>query len=74
MVEAEEFVAAVRRIALKEGRLRDSEWTAGFAASCFFGAALRWLETQDDKVQYDWKLMRRAILQRWPSEEATEGT
>lgn len=66
--EAEEFVATVNRTALKEGKHKDPEWIAFFASSCFSGVALRWLADLDYEVTYDWNLLRRAILQRWPIE------
>ncbi|KAG8918771.1 hypothetical protein FRC01_001660, partial [Tulasnella sp. 417] len=71
--EAEDFVAAVKKIALKEGRHQDSEWTAAFASTCFYGLALRWFEELDENVQSDWKLLRRAILQKWPAEARAGG-
>ncbi|KAG8895850.1 hypothetical protein FRC00_006805 [Tulasnella sp. 408] len=71
--EAEDFVAAVKKIALKQGKHQDSEWTAAFASSCFCGTALRWFEDLDETVQSDWKLLRRAILQQWPAEARTSG-
>ncbi|KAG8913588.1 hypothetical protein FRC01_004473 [Tulasnella sp. 417] len=72
--EAEDFVAAVKKIALKEGKHQDSEWTAAFASTCFYGPALRWFEELDENVQSDWKLLRRAILQKWPAEARAGGS
>lgn len=50
-----------------EGKQRDDEWIADFAAMCFSGNALRWYETLDDNVQRDWSKLRRAILDWLPN-------
>ncbi|KAG9045540.1 hypothetical protein FS837_006141 [Tulasnella sp. UAMH 9824] len=65
--EAENFLRTVRKRALMEGKQRDNEWIADFAALCFAGDALRWYETLDDEVQLDWSKLRRAILDWLPT-------
>ncbi|KAG8904142.1 hypothetical protein FRC01_008853 [Tulasnella sp. 417] len=72
--EAEEFVAAIRGIALKEGKHKDHEWIAFFASSCFVGLALRWFEDLDFEMRCDWDLLRQAILRKWPAEDDTNAT
>jgi len=64
--ECEAFIGAIRKSALEKGRQRDNDWIADFASSCFVGQALRWFETLDDSIQGDWKLLRQAMLERYP--------
>lgn len=64
--EAENFIRTIRKRAHMEGKQRDDEWIADFAAMCFSGNALRWYETLDDDVQRDWSKLRRAILDWLP--------
>ncbi|KAG8977591.1 hypothetical protein FRB90_008743, partial [Tulasnella sp. 427] len=63
---AESFVIAVQRKARVEGKSRDNEWIIDLVSTCLTGAALRWYVDLDDDTQNDWKLLRRAILQRYP--------
>lgn len=58
-----------RRKAFQEGKHTDNEWIAHYAASCLTGNALRWYEDQADEVQDDWKLLRKALLVRFPAPE-----
>ncbi|KAG8987883.1 hypothetical protein FRB90_003077 [Tulasnella sp. 427] len=67
--EAEEFIQAVRRAAFNENQDRNDEWMARFASTCISGKALRWYESLDDDVQESWKLLRKAILARYPPTE-----
>jgi len=64
--ECELFISAVRLKALGEGKARDNEWMADFAAACMVGPALRWFETLDEITQGDWRLLRRALLDKYP--------
>ncbi|KIO33715.1 hypothetical protein M407DRAFT_17331 [Tulasnella calospora MUT 4182] len=65
-IEAEEFVRAVIRTAKAAGRFRDNDWIIEEVAAGFSGDALRWYIELDDETQNDWKLLRRAILQKYP--------
>ncbi|KAG8899095.1 hypothetical protein FRC01_010672, partial [Tulasnella sp. 417] len=65
--EAESFIMSVQRIARKEGKSRDNEWIADLVASCLTGEALRWYVDQDEDTQNDWRRLRKAILQQYPS-------
>ncbi|KAG8911277.1 hypothetical protein FRC01_005802 [Tulasnella sp. 417] len=65
--EAESFIMSVQRIARKEGKSRDNEWIADLVASCLTGEALRWYVDQHEDTQNDWRRLRKAILQRYPS-------
>ncbi|KAG8930702.1 hypothetical protein FRC00_001011 [Tulasnella sp. 408] len=64
--EAEEFVAHIYQVAQREGRIRDDAWIADFAVACFIGDALRWYDELEPEVQNDWRLLKRAILQKYP--------
>lgn len=68
--EAENFVRNVKSRAFKLGKQRDNEWMAAFASICFAGDALRWFESLDDETQSDWKLLRSAILAKYPAGSA----
>ncbi len=67
-VECEHFIAAVRRVALSQGKQRDEAWIADFASSCFVNGALRWYETLSENVQHDWRQLRQALLAQYPAE------
>lgn len=62
----------MRKAALSSGKEGDNTWIAHYAASCFAGAALRWLEGLDEEFQYDWKKLRKAMLQRWLDEKTED--
>ncbi|KAG8947906.1 hypothetical protein FRC00_008870, partial [Tulasnella sp. 408] len=64
--EAEEFVRSVIRTAKAAGRFRDNDWIIEEVAAALAGDALRWYIELDDETQNDWKLLRRAILQKYP--------
>lgn len=70
--ECEDFIRSVRKAALSSGKEGDNTWIAHYAASCFAGAALRWLEGLDEEFQYDWKKLRKAMLQRWLDEKTED--
>ncbi|KAG8967567.1 hypothetical protein FRC05_002000 [Tulasnella sp. 425] len=63
--ECETFINAVSRRALAEGKQRDDQWIAEFAASCFTQGALRWCDGLDEQTQCSWKLLRKAMLSRY---------
>lgn len=62
----ETFIRAVRKHALAEGREKDDSWIAHYAAASMDGLALRWYEELEEEDQESWKLLRRAMLRRWP--------
>lgn len=64
--DCERFFLAVKRRAFAEGKQNDDQWVAQYAATCTPGAALRWYERLDDHGQASWKLLRRALLDRYP--------
>ena len=61
------FIRNIRRRILVQGVQNDDQLIAQIAASCLIGPALDWYEEQEEEVQESWKLLRRAILLRWPS-------
>ncbi|KAG8943837.1 hypothetical protein FRC04_002460 [Tulasnella sp. 424] len=63
--ECEEFIAAVVKHAYNQGKLRDDEWIADFAASCFVHDALRWWSWLDEETQGSWKMLRQAMFSRY---------
>jgi len=67
--ECEDFVLALKRYAFGQGMDRDDEWVARFAATCIAGDAMRFYETLGDDVQHSWKLLRKALLERYCSSD-----
>ncbi|KAG9015595.1 hypothetical protein FRB90_004772 [Tulasnella sp. 427] len=61
-----EFLRSVRTVAFKNGKHKDGDWMAGYASTCFVAEAARWFEDLDDEVQGDWKLLRKALIERFP--------
>jgi hypothetical protein len=64
--EAEEFIHAVRQRAFSLGNGRDNDWIVDFTAGCFVGEALRWHVELDDGTKWDWGVLQKAIMERWP--------
>lgn len=67
--ECEEFIVKINRIAYKSGKHHDDKWIADFVYPCLCGRLLRWFEDLDEEVQSSWKLLRRALLDRYPCDE-----
>lgn len=67
-VTSDEFVRLIRRRALQNHIQDDDRLIAQTAASHVGGAALIWYEDLSEEVQESWKLLRRAVLARWPVE------
>lgn len=63
--ECEDFINAVQRYTLSQGKQADDRWMAQFAASCFTRDALRWWTGLEEDVQWSWKLLRKAMLGRY---------
>ncbi|KAG8990364.1 hypothetical protein FRB90_001797 [Tulasnella sp. 427] len=51
------------------GKQRDYQWMADYASTCFQGKALRWFSKLDDETQGDWKLLERAMLRDFPTDD-----
>ena len=66
------LVRTIRRRVLAERIHDDDRLIALTAGSYFQGPALDWYEDQTDETQESWKLLRRAILTRWPSSTASQ--
>lgn len=70
--ECENFVAQVRLRALDEGKERDNNWIIANATASFVGEALRWYASLEPEIQDDWKMLQRAMFQRYPAPEFRE--
>jgi len=60
--ECDDFIHAVRKYARAKGKNRDNAWIADEVYDAFSGKALRWLLDQPPKVQKDWALLQKALL------------
>lgn len=63
------FVRNIRQQALTKDRQNDDQWIAQSAAASMDGPALDWYEALDEETQESWRLLRRALLTRWPTTE-----
>lgn len=63
--ECEEFIAAILKHAFAQGKQRDDQWMADFAATCLANDAIRWWSLLDEEVQGSWKLLRRAMILKY---------
>lgn len=52
-------------MAFQQGKQRDDEWVADFAATCFGGEALEWYVDLDEESQTSWRKLRARLIQRW---------
>lgn len=66
--EAEDFIVSIHKVAQSAGRIRDNLWTADLAVPRLASDALRWYAKLDEEVQADWRLLRRAILREYSSD------
>ncbi|KAG8897100.1 hypothetical protein FRB99_008454, partial [Tulasnella sp. 403] len=64
--ECDAFVRMVRQRAIDQGKESDSQWIARFASFSLEGEALRWYSSLNDTVQDDWRLLQRAIFDKYP--------
>ncbi|KAG8988575.1 hypothetical protein FRB94_000616 [Tulasnella sp. JGI-2019a] len=60
------FVNSIQKIAFAQGRQRDNNWQADYAATCLTGPAMRWYCDLEDEERLSWSDLRRALLQRFP--------
>ncbi|KAG9033820.1 hypothetical protein FS837_002327 [Tulasnella sp. UAMH 9824] len=65
--ECKNFIAALLKIAFAQGKQRDDQWVADFAATCMSDDALVWWSALDEEVQGSWKLLRQAMLSEYGS-------
>lgn len=65
----EGFIRALRKAAFEVGRIHDDDWIAAFASTCLDGPALRFYEDLSPEVQGDWRLLRQALLTKYPLSE-----
>ncbi|KAG8990920.1 hypothetical protein FRB93_002992 [Tulasnella sp. JGI-2019a] len=64
--DAADFVGNIQRIAFAQGRQRDDEWQADYAATCLAGPAMRWYCDLEDDKRMAWSNLRRSLLQHFP--------
>ncbi|KAG8976343.1 hypothetical protein FRB90_009234 [Tulasnella sp. 427] len=62
----EDFILCIRQRAFSLEKQNDYFWTAQYASTCIAGEALRWYESLDEETQNDWRLLRKALLERYP--------
>lgn len=67
--ECEGFIIAVTQKMFAEGKQMDvdDKYIAHFAGTKMKKKALRWFSTLDDDAQNSWKLLRKALLEKYPS-------
>ncbi|KAG9022830.1 hypothetical protein FS837_006126, partial [Tulasnella sp. UAMH 9824] len=63
--ECEEFITAIVKHTFAQGKQRDDQWVADFAATCMAYDATRWWSALDEEVQGSWRLLRRAMISRY---------
>ncbi|KAG9000276.1 hypothetical protein FRB94_005591 [Tulasnella sp. JGI-2019a] len=62
-----DFVQAVKRVAMDQGRQRDQEWMFDYAESCLGGPAIRWFTQRqaESEALASWDALRYALLNRF---------
>lgn len=65
--EAEQFVQTITKLAHEAGKYRDNDWIIERVEVALAGDALRWYIELVPEIQNDWKLLRKAIMQQYPS-------
>lgn len=63
--DAEDFVLAVQQKAYAEGKQRDKIWISDLVAASLARDALRWYAALEPTIQDDWKLLSKALLNRF---------
>ncbi|KAG9029574.1 hypothetical protein FRB95_005203 [Tulasnella sp. JGI-2019a] len=66
------FIRRIQEISFAQGRQRDNDWQADYAATCLDGDALRWYSELNDETRNSWNELRRALLQRFPPPAANQ--
>ncbi|KAG9032124.1 hypothetical protein FS837_002796 [Tulasnella sp. UAMH 9824] len=59
--ECKRFIAALLKLAFTQGKQRDDQWMAEFAASCIEDDALVWWSDLDEEVQGSWNLLKQVM-------------
>lgn len=73
-LKSDAFIRLVTRRAMEQNVINDDVATAHIAVACLGGVALHWyVDLDDDATQGSWKLLRRAILHRWPVDAPNTG-
>ncbi|KAG9001130.1 GTP-binding protein [Tulasnella sp. JGI-2019a] len=64
--DVSEFLGAIRRVAVIQGRHSDDEWMVSYTESCLRGYAMGWFDEVSSGVPtMDWKSLRKAFLGRF---------
>ncbi|KAG8897717.1 hypothetical protein FRB99_007975, partial [Tulasnella sp. 403] len=66
--ECENFIRKLRKTALAQEKLGDSQWMAQRASTGFSGRALQWYVGLDNDTKSDWEKLEPAMLEMWPSD------
>jgi len=72
--ECEDFVFAVKQEVFENEKDQDDAWIARYVSPLMKGRALRWYERLDDEVQGSWKLLKRAMLDKFPPDDPSESS
>ncbi|KIO30651.1 hypothetical protein M407DRAFT_20366 [Tulasnella calospora MUT 4182] len=70
--ECNEFILAIRTRAFWEGKQRDPNWMADFAATNVSHKALLWHSRLPEDVRQDWSKLEAAFFDRWAPPEYDE--
>ncbi|KAG9014310.1 Ras- protein Rab-1A [Tulasnella sp. JGI-2019a] len=65
--DVSDFLGAIQRVAIIQGKHSDSEWIVSYTESCLRGDALDWLIERDpDEVDtMDWRTLRKILLRQF---------
>ncbi|KAG8930088.1 hypothetical protein FRC01_003268, partial [Tulasnella sp. 417] len=64
------FIQSVQRIAFQQNRIKDDEWIAEYASTCFAESALVWYLGLDKETRSSWDMLSVALVQRYPDPAA----
>ncbi|KAG8996662.1 GTP-binding protein [Tulasnella sp. JGI-2019a] len=64
-----DFLGAVKRVAITQGRQRDDRWIADYVESCLRGDAMKWFSTYESStgaLNVTWSNLRDSLLKQYP--------
>ncbi|KAG8912723.1 hypothetical protein FRC01_004938, partial [Tulasnella sp. 417] len=68
--KAAAFIQSLNRRAFAQGKSKDDEWLAQYAAACLSDDALTWYYSLADEAQNSWKKMCPALLKEFSNKPA----
>ncbi|KAG9005483.1 hypothetical protein FRB90_010370 [Tulasnella sp. 427] len=68
--KAATFIQSINRQAYAQGKARDDEWLAQYAAACLAEDALAWYYSLTEEVQNSWRKICPTLLKQFPSKVA----